>query len=63
MKYQVFLKTKDNQMCSFTVNAKNEKVASQKALQKAKETYNLDFQVFKIFKENWKDVKWIHKKL
>ena len=53
MKYQVFLKVKNkNQMCSFTVKAKDEKVASQKALQKAKETYNLDFQVFKIFKEN-----------
>jgi len=51
MKYQVFLKTKDNQMCSFIVKAKDEKVASQKALQKAKETYNLDFQVFKIFKD------------
>ena len=50
MKYQVFLKSQ-NKMCSFTIKAKDEKIASQKALQKAKKAYNLDFQVFKIFKD------------
>jgi len=49
VKYQVFLKHK-NKMCSFTVEAKDEKVASQKALKKAKETYNLNFEIFKTLK-------------
>jgi len=51
MKYQVFLKTKDNQMCSRTVKAKNENEAKIKALNEAKKVYGLDFAVFKIFQE------------
>jgi len=50
MKYQVFLKTKDNKMCSFTVEAKDEKKAQKIALGKAKSTYGLDFEIFKILK-------------
>ncbi len=51
MKYQVFLKVKNkNQMCSRTVEAKNENEAKIKALNEAKELYGLDFAVFKIFK-------------
>ena len=51
MKYQVFLKTKNNQMCSRTVEAKNENKAKIKALNEAKRFYGLDFVVFKIFNE------------
>ena len=50
MKYQVFLKTKDNRMCSRTVKAKDENEAKFKALNEAKRIYGLDFDVFKILK-------------
>ena len=54
MKYQVFLKVKDkNQMCSRTVEAKDENEAKIKALNEAKNIYGLDFVVFKILK-SWK---------
>ncbi len=51
MEYKVFLKTKDNQMCSRTVEAKDENEAKIKALNETKELYGLDFVVFKIFQE------------
>jgi len=58
MKYQVFLKTKNNQMCSRTVEAKDENEAKIKALKEAKRFYGLDFVVFKIFKErSWNETK------
>lgn len=51
MKYQVFLKVKDKtQMCSRTVEAKDENEAKIKALNEAKRFYGLDFDVFKILK-------------
>jgi hypothetical protein len=40
MKYQVFLKS-NNQMCSITVEAKDEKSAKIEALKKGKEKYGM----------------------